>query len=175
MATRTTVLWVLFAVQALCCTCFLIDISMDFITPGAEDATTGLAGVIDSDVIESVVTFALFFGLAFTASELRKLQRRHNQMDAQLQIASGAFSDLLETRFREWGLTDAERDIGVLAIKGYAIADMAALRQTKVGTVKAQCASLYRKAGVASRLELLSLFLDDLMADELIPKPYLGG
>jgi hypothetical protein len=42
------------------------------------------------------------------------------------------------------------------------------LRDTKQGTIKAQCAAVYRKADVAGRLQLLSVFLDDLMADDLI-------
>jgi len=56
----------------------------------------------------------------------------------------------------------------ILAIKGFSIAEMADLRDTKQGTVKAQCASVYKKADVAGRLQLLSVSLDDLMADDLL-------
>jgi DNA-binding CsgD family transcriptional regulator len=45
---------------------------------------------------------------------------------------------------------------------------MAEIRDTKQGTVKAQCASVYKKADVAGRLQLISIFLDDLMADSLV-------
>jgi hypothetical protein len=45
---------------------------------------------------------------------------------------------------------------------------MAGLRDTKQGTIKAQCASVYRKADVAGRVQLLSIFLDDLLAEVII-------
>ena len=168
--TRAHMLWGLFAIQALCTGYFALDVLLDVFGTGTalDDIDTG-TGLTDHDVVEALVTLALVLGLAFTGSELLRLLRRQTRMADQLKVASGAFADLLDTRFSEWGLTDAERDIAILAIKGYAIADMAELRATKLGTVKAQCAALYRKAGVSGRLELLSLFLDDLIAEELIP------
>ena len=88
-------------------------------------------------------------------------------MESQLRAASGAFMELLEDRFEEWGLTPAERDVALFAIKGMSTADIAALRETSEGTVKAQTNAIYRKAGVRGRSQLLSLFIDDLMADPL--------
>jgi DNA-binding CsgD family transcriptional regulator len=168
--TRTGFLWALFTLQALCCGYFLLDIAFDFLRPANPSSTRGgLAGFADSDLVEAAVTLALFLGLAFTGSELYQLLRRQSHMSDLLKVASGAFSEVLEARFRDWGLTVAERDVAVLAIKGYAIADIAALRATKLGTVKAQCAAVYRKAEVSGRLELISLFLDDLIDEELIP------
>lgn len=167
MTQKTTILWGLFGLQALCCAYFLVDITYDLF--GSQPVPTGLIGSLtESDRMEALVTLALFLSLAFTGTELARMLRRQAKIEDQLQIASGAFADLLETRFKEWDLTQAERDVAVLALKGYAIADMARLRDTAQGTVKAQCAALYRKAGVASRLELLSLFLDDLIAEDLI-------
>lgn len=162
MPTRRAILWTLFAVQALCCAYFLFDIFFDLFLPTVSNP------VVESDVIEALVSFALFFGLAFTASELRKMMRREDQITDQLKVASGAFADLLEARFNEWQLTQAERAVAVLALKGFSVAEMAELRETAQGTVKAQCAALYRKADVSGRLQLLSLFLDDLMADTLV-------
>mgnify|MGYP001805147639 CR=1 FL=1 len=111
---------------------------------------------------------ALFVGLAFTGYELWLLQRRHDELDDQIKVASGAFSDVLESRFTGWSLTGAEREVAILAIKGFSISEIADLRDTKQGTIKAQCASVYRKADVGGRLQLLSLFLDELIADDLI-------
>jgi len=47
---------------------------------------------------------------------------------------------------------------GPLAIKGLSIAEIAAVRQTRDGTIKAQCTAIYRKAGVTGRPQLISLF-----------------
>ena len=163
MPTRRTILWTLFAVQAVCCVYFLSDTFFDLVMPTYQSA------LAESDIVEGVVTIALFFGLAFTWSELRAMMRREDRITDQLKVASGAFAELLELRFDEWALTEAERSVAVMALKGYSVAEMAALRDTAQGTVKAQCAALYRKADVSGRLQLLSLFLDDLMAETLLP------
>ena len=162
MLDRHFILWALFSVQAFCCAFFLYDMTLDWLGAAAVNP------FLDSDTLEGIITIALFLGLAFTASELRRLFRRQSEITDQLKVASGAFSELLETRFDEWGLSPAERDVAILAIKGFSVAEMAELRSAAQGTVKAQCAALYRKAGVSGRLQLLSLFLDDLMADTLV-------
>ncbi len=159
---RTTVLWSLFAVQAFCCAYFLLDILLDLFWP---QSAMHLA---ENDVVEALVVIALFFGLAFTANELRQLLSRQDRLEDQIRVASGAFSEVLEARFHEWSLTSAERDVAILALKGFSIAEMADLRDTKEGTIKAQCAAVYRKADVSGRLQLLSIFLDDLFADDLV-------
>ena len=71
--------------------------------------------------------------------------------------------DLLEERFTLWGLTPAERDVALFAIKGLSTAEIATLRSTSEGTVKAQTNAIYRKAGVTGRPQLLSLFIEDLI------------
>ena len=159
---RAAVLWSLFALQAICCAYFLMDITWDLLWP------TSVNRLADSDVLEALVTIALFFGLAFTGNELRLILTRQDQLEDQIKVASGAFTEVMEARFQSWSLTSAEREIAILAIKGFSIAEMADLRKTKQGTVKAQCASVYRKADVAGRLQLLSIFLDALMAENLI-------
>jgi DNA-binding NarL/FixJ family response regulator len=84
-------------------------------------------------------------------------------MESQLREASGAFAELLDQRFTQWGLTKSERDVAWFTIKGLSIADIARLRQTSEGTVKAQSNAIYRKSGVSGRTQLLSIFIDDLM------------
>ena len=81
-----------------------------------------------------------------------------------MRVASGAFLELLEEHFVRWSLTPSERDVALLSVKGLSIGEIAALRETREGTVKAQCAAVYRKAGVSGRAQLLSLFVEDLMA-----------
>ena len=79
--------------------------------------------------------------------------------------------DLLQERFAEWALTPSEKDVALFAIKGLSTAEIAALRSTSEGTVKAQTNAIYRKAGVTGRPQLLSLFIDDLMRDDGAVRP----
>lgn len=160
---RYVFLWGLFLLQALCTVFFVGDAIIDI---GRADQTP------DTDIgdgLEYAVAFALLIGTVFTGLELRKLMQRDRRITRQLGIASGAFEDILEAYFQSWALTGAERDVALLAIKGYSVAEIAALRNTREGTIKAQNAAIYRKAGVSGRLQLLSLFIDDLMSETLIP------
>lgn len=74
---------------------------------------------------------------------------------------------LMHDHFEAWGLTPAERDVALFSIKGLSVPDIAAIRKTSEGTVKAQTNAIYRKAGGSGRPQLLSLFIDDLLGDAL--------
>ena len=75
---------------------------------------------------------------------------------------------LVEEYFEQWGLTPSEKDVALLAIKGLSISEIARVRETKDGTIKAQSNAIYRKAGVSGRSQLLSLFIEELMSDGLV-------
>jgi DNA-binding CsgD family transcriptional regulator len=94
---------------------------------------------------------------------LRRMQRAQLQAEERLRRASSAFMDVLEERFSQWSLTPAERDVALFAIKGMSTGEIAALRSTSEGTVKAQTNAIYRKAGVSGRAQLLAAFIDDLV------------
>lgn len=158
-------LWLLLVVQVSCATFFVYDAAADW--SGTEQA----ANSSPYHALELMVALALFGGLLATILQIRALARRHQQISRQLDVASGAFAALIEQQFDDWQLSAAERDVALLAIKGLAVAEIATLRQTKEGTVKAQCAAVYRKAGVTGRLQLLSFFIEELLAEPLLPTP----
>lgn len=109
----------------------------------------------------------LIFGMVVSATLLLRSIRRQRAAEESLRLASGAFMEVLQERFDEWELTPAEKDVALFAIKGLSTADIAALRNTSEGTVKAQTNAIYRKAGVSGRPQLLSLFIDELMGDAI--------
>lgn len=154
----------IFTVQVLCALVFVSDILATVL---------GLpVGPLDwqlRELMELGAALGLILGGCLGAVLIRATHRRSQHVESQLRAASGAFLDLLEDRFAEWGLTPAERDVALFSIKGMSIQDIAALRSVSEGTVKAQTNAIYRKAGVSGRPQLLSLFIDDLMADTLVP------
>lgn len=119
-----------------------------------------------SEPLEAPFVAALVFGTVYSGNELRKMLQRFQRITEQLKVASGAFADVLEDNFEQWNLTPSERDVAIFSIKGLSISDIAQMRDTKEGTIKAQCNALYRKAGVTGRSQLLSHFLEDLMSDD---------
>ncbi|MBM7066180.1 helix-turn-helix transcriptional regulator [Actibacterium sp. 188UL27-1] len=121
------------------------------------------------EFIEIGAALGLILGVVVGLLAVRQARRRTARVEDQLRAASGAFLELLEERFATWGLTPAERDVALFAIKGMTTQEIANLRSTSEGTVKAQTNAIYRKAGVSGRPQLLSLFIDDLMDDALAP------
>ncbi|WP_254216535.1 helix-turn-helix transcriptional regulator [Tabrizicola sp. TH137] len=119
------------------------------------------------ELMEIGSALGLVLGLVVGSLMLRRTIKERNAAQEKLRRASGAFMDLLEERFKEWALTPAERDVALFAIKGMTTSEIATLRATSEGTVKAQTNAIYRKAGVSGRPQLLSLFIDDLMRDDV--------
>lgn len=141
--------------QIICGFYFLVD-AMTELPDGTEHLLHPL--------LEFGFVGALWTGSILGARELWRLSRRYRDMQGRMRAASGAFLEFLEDSFAAWRLTPAERDVAFLALKGLSISEIAALRATRDGTVKAQTAAVYRKAGVNGRAQLLSLFIEDLMS-----------
>ena len=152
---------IIFAVQALCAFFFVSDILSSIL--GIQ--TTPLAWEL-RELLEIGASLGLILGVVLGALMLASTVRGRNIAEERLRRASGVFMELLEERFTEWGLTPAERDVALFAIKGMSTAEIAVLRSTSEGTVKAQTNAIYRKARVSGRPQLLSLFIDDLMNDK---------
>jgi DNA-binding CsgD family transcriptional regulator len=153
---------VVFALQLLCVALFLFSSLFDLL---------GLQPHWQSPEIRVVVRFLAAIGLVLGTvlgwSALRHSIRRTLSSERKLQAASNAFMELVEAHFSDWGLTPAERDVALFSLKGMTVNEIAELRGTSPGTVKAQTNAIYRKAGVGGRPQLLSLFIDDLIQDEL--------
>lgn len=121
------------------------------------------------EFIELLAVLGLLLGIVTGALVLRAAISRSSAAESRLRTAQAAFLDVVDEQFGAWGLTPAERDVAMFAVKGMTTAEIAELRQTSQGTVKAQSAAIYRKAGVANRAQLMSLFIDHLMQD--VPEP----
>ena len=117
--------------------------------------------------LEVGASIGLVLGMILGWIAFRRAVLKSRRMEQRLKAASGAFMELLEEHFNKWGLTPAETDVALFSIKGLSLSEIAELRKTSEGTVKAQTNAIYRKAGVSGRPQLLSLFIDDLMGDAL--------
>jgi len=151
-------------VQSLCALFFVSDILSAFVgissTPLPWQWREG---------IEIFAAFGLIIGVVLGAFLLRIAIQDRKRAEVQLRRASSAFMQLLHERLAEWGLTPAERDVALFAIKGLSTAEIAALRNTSEGTIKAQTNAIYRKAGVTGRAQLISVFIEDLIDKTPIP------
>lgn len=148
-------------VQALCGSWFLYDVAMEipdlWLNPWHQ-------------IPEAIAVALLWVGTAISVRKIAAVLKRSDDVEARLQVASQAFQDLLEDAFDRWDVTEAERDVAILTLKGLSISEIAEARGTRPGTVRAQSVALYRKAGVGNRLQLLSIFMDELTAGLVVDR-----
>lgn len=112
---------------------------------------------------ESLVAVVLILGIFFGGWQLRLTLERLREQERALETARGELSQVIETQFREWGLTPAERDVGLLALKGLDVSEIGSMRGAAQGTVRAQLTRIYAKAGVSGRAQFAAWFVEDLL------------
>ncbi len=149
----------LIAVQIVCAGVFLADVLGD----ASEQAALRWALVP-----EALACIALFLGIGFEAVFLSKLLRRKASLERSLKLASSELQSIIERHFDEWKLTASERDVAALMVKGLSIAEIAQVRGSAEGTVKAHLNAIYRKADARNRAEVLSNIMDALIGKPLL-------
>lgn len=143
----------LVGIQALSASFFLGDVTADFMAIGWDPHTR----------VEATATLALILGVIAGGIEMWRLFHRQSQTESALRIVSGAFGDLIDERFETWALSASERQVALLTLKGFDTPEIAALRGTAQGTVRAQLGSIYTKSGTSGRGQLVSLFVEELL------------
>ncbi len=156
--------------------CFILLLAIEFLTQ--EDEITLL------DLVGDAVSISLTIGAAVGVALL--LQRIHAQHEEQmalirdLEIARtegdgwrskvqshlAGLKGAMDQQFQAWGMTAAEREVGLLILKGLSHKEIAALRATSDATVRQQAQAIYRKAGLPGKTAFSAYFLDDLFAAE---------
>lgn len=164
MVNQPGVFAVILFVQSICAIFFVSEIMITVFGLPVAPVPWGV-----HELIEIGAALGLIIGVVLGAVLLRAALRRTRDAEQALRAASGAFMELVEEKFDEWRLTPAERDVALFALKGMSLSEIAGLRETSEGTVKAQTNAIYRKAGVSGRPQLLSIFVDDLMGEGFLP------
>jgi DNA-binding CsgD family transcriptional regulator len=72
-------------------------------------------------------------------------------------------SDAIDSQLSRWGLTQAEKEVALLLLKGLSLKEVAEMREVSEKTARAQSFSVYAKSGLSGRAQLSAFFLEDLM------------
>ena len=156
-------LWCLIFLQVACAAFFVFEIAANLFALRSKPISW-----YTRELIEVGAAFGLLLGVFLGGIALRRTQERSRAAEESLRVMRSAFADHLEERFATWHLTPAERDVALFSLKGLSFQEIAALRNTSEGTVKAQSNAIYRKASVTGRAQFVSLFIEDLMAGEAV-------
>ena len=146
--------------QIVCATVFLNSILSD----AWEDR-----GFDWHQVSAFLAIIALAAGIIFETFYLIGLLQRKASLERSVGMASSALQDVIESHFTEWNLTASERDVAALMVKGLSISEIAAIRGSADGTVKAHLNNIYRKSKTRNRAEVLSSIMDAMLDKPLLP------
>ncbi len=126
---------------------------------------------------EGIVMGLALVGLATLWQQFRLIQRRAEQLTVDLAAAQReaqrfreeahdalrGLGQAIDRQFTRWNLSPAEREIGLLLLKGLSHKEIADVRSTTETTIRQQALAVYRKSGLRSRTELSAFFLEDLL------------
>jgi DNA-binding NarL/FixJ family response regulator len=126
---------------------------------------------------EGMIMVVAVFGLATLLIQFRSLQHRAKRLTVDLEAARQeaarfreeahealrGLGEAIDNQFTRWGLSPAEREVGLLLLKGLSHKDIAQVRSTSETTIRQQALALYRKSDLRSRAELSAFFLEDLL------------
>jgi DNA-binding CsgD family transcriptional regulator len=141
-------------------------------TPEMSAVDVGLELLSTVPVVMTSVGLALLFRLT------RRQHDEHRTLIRELEVARvqgqrwrseartvlNGLGEAIDVQFSRWNLTEAEREVALLLLKGLSLKEIAAIRVTTERTVRAQARSLYSKAGLTGRASLSAFFLEDLLA-----------
>ncbi len=128
-------------------------------------------------LVETSMASLIMLGVLVIVWDMRQERKRRRRLEADLldahsdvarwrqeaQELLAGLGTAIDRQFQRWGLTPAERDVGILLLKGLSHKEVADIRKTSERTVRQQARELYRKADVGGRAELSAWFLEDLL------------
>jgi len=128
-------------------------------------------------LVEALVMALAVVGVAALWRGLRAAEVRAAQLDVSLDAALKEASrykteahealrglgEAIDAQFERWNLTPAEREVGLLLLKGLSHREVAEARTTSEPTVRQQALMVYRKSGLRNRSDLSAFFLEDLL------------
>ena len=94
--------------------------------------------------------------------EIARLQGQRWRSESRTLL--NGLGEAIDAQFTRWGLTDAEREVALLLLKGLSTKEIAAVRAGSERTVREHARAIYSKAGLTGRAALSAFFLEDLLA-----------
>ena len=97
-------------------------------------------------------------------TELASLSEVNEQiLPPALATARHELALVLKEQVEVWKLTQTEREVGMLLLKGLSFKEIASVRSTMEKTVRQQASSIYKKANVSGRHAFSAWFIEDLL------------
>ncbi len=161
--------------------CFALLLTLEVMTEGDELAPVD----VFVDGLGILLTIGAAVGVAMVTQQLHRQQQEKfvllrdletaqaegNKWRSKVQSHLAGLKNGMDQQFHEWGMTAAEREIGLLMLKGLSHKEIASLRATTEATVRQQAQSIYRKAKLPGKTAFSAYFLEDLFVPEELMFP----
>ena len=95
--------------------------------------------------------------------EAQSWRREAETWRTEAQSALRGMGEAIDRQFARWNLTEAEREVAMLMLKGLSHQEIASVRGTSERTARQQALAVYQKSGVSGRAELAAFFLEDML------------
>ena len=131
-----------------------------------------LALIVASATGISILTWRLQAEREEKAMLIRDLEVARVEGQGWRRHAQGYVSGLgeaVQRQFEDWQLTGAEREVGLLMLKGLSHREIAGLRGTTEATVRHQARVIYQKSSLPGRGAFCAYFLEDLLPATGLP------
>ena len=97
-------------------------------------------------------------------AELASVSAANDQtLPPALATARHELALVLKEQFETWSLTQTEREVAMLMLKGLSFKEIASVRSTMEKTVRQQASAIYKKANVSGRHSFSAWFIEDLL------------
>lgn len=98
-----------------------------------------------------------------SAKEVIENLKTKNQKLSDLNLS---FWHSIQDQFKAWSLTEAEKEIAILLLRGLSNQQIAAIRGKSLKTIENQSFSIYQKSGTTGKLEFIAYFISPLLPEE---------
>lgn len=127
--------------------------------------------------IEGSIAFIALFGVFYMLRGTIQMKHRLNKeitdfadykKEAEMWRAESrkyldGLSKAIDQQLSKWKLTEAEKEVAFLLLKGMSLKEIAEIRNTAEKTARVQSVAIYSKSGLGGRSELSAFFLEDLL------------
>ena len=114
-------------------------------------------------LLEIFIFIATILALYFEISRVIGLSKEVIIEKEKVSRLTGELFTIINSEFDKWKLTDSEKEIALLLIKGLSMREIGDLRHVKEKTIRQQATQIYAKAGYSNRHELATHFIEDLI------------
>lgn len=143
-------------------------------------------------IVEGLILLVGFVGAALVARKLAQTTRLARAAAVRAQSLAGELArsaaeaarwrsearalmqglgQAIDDQFDRWRLSQAEKEVALLLLKGLSHREIAELRSVTEATARQQARAVYKKAGLSGRHDLAAFFLEDLMLPPARPSP----